>query len=59
MTNYNRQVKQYYLDKSKHKVIESVMNEIHKDSVFERVMQYKTLIITSLMMATLVLVAFF
>lgn len=57
MKKYNRPVNQYYLDKSKQKVIESVMNEVNKDSLFVRLMQYKTPIIASLMMAALVLLA--
>lgn len=50
-------MKQYYLDKSKQKVISSVMEDIQKDSVFARVMQYRTALVSSLVIATVALFA--
>lgn len=57
MKKYNRPVNQYYLDKSKEKVIESVMNEVTRDSFLERLMNYRTQLVAGLMMAALVLLA--
>lgn len=57
MKKYNRPVNQYYLDKSRRKVIDSVMNRVNKDSLLTRLMQYKTPIVVSFMMATLVFLA--
>jgi|GEM_PF-5709787 len=57
MKKYQRKIDQYYIERSKEKVINSVMEEINKDSWFVRLRKYRTVFVLGLMMGALALIA--